>query len=404
MSDVRIKVENVSKKFCRDLKRSLWYGIKDLGSELACLPVNKNGNLRKQEFWSVKDISFELKKGECLGLIGPNGAGKTSLLRMLNGLIKPDRGRIEMQGRIGALIALGAGFNPILTGRENIYVNGAVLGLPKKEIDAKFDEIVDFAELDEFIDTPVQNYSSGMRVRLGFSIATALNPDILLVDEVLAVGDIRFILKCFNRIDSILSDTAVIFVSHSMPQIERICSKLIVLKKGEVIFKGDDVSAGINSYYELYVPENSKRIDFGQSELNEISLSSETNGSIDKKGKIFSVDYGGQLNIHLGLKIDPDIDGVQLILTFFDQTQKAFGAVYSDHGLIKNKAKTGLMNLKVSIPKITLSQGIYSITVACKETASGKILFRHQSVLYFQVVGEIHGWVPVIFPATWQQI
>lgn len=162
--DVLVRVDGVSKKFCKSLKRSLIYGAKDVWTELS--GGGKHDELREGEFWAVKDISFELKRGECLGLIGHNGAGKSTLLKMLNGLIKPDQGCIEMRGRIGALIELGAGFNPILTGRENIYNKGAVLGFTKKEIDAKYDAIVDFAEIEEFIDMPVQNYSSGMKVRL----------------------------------------------------------------------------------------------------------------------------------------------------------------------------------------------------------------------------------------------
>src|SRR5215468_4632332 len=163
MSDVLIKVDHVQKKFCRSLKKSLWYGVQDICSEFVPLGTSKsrNNELRAGEFLAVDDTSFAVRRGECLGLIGHNGAGKTTLLKMLNGLIKPDKGRIEMRGRVGALIALGAGFNPILTGRENIYINGSVLGLSKKEIDAKIDEIIDFAEIGEFIDAPVQAYSSG---------------------------------------------------------------------------------------------------------------------------------------------------------------------------------------------------------------------------------------------------
>jgi lipopolysaccharide transport system ATP-binding protein len=237
MSEALIKVEGVSKKFCRSLKRSLWYGLRDIASE-AVGASGSHDELRPDEFWAVRDVSFELRRGECLGLIGRNGAGKTTLLKMLNGLIKPDRGRIEMHGRVGALIALGAGFNPILTGRENIYVNGSVLGLSKKEIDAKLDDIIDFAGTGEFIDTPVQAYSSGMQVRLGFSIATALQPDVLLLDEVLAVGDAEFRAKCYNRIGSLQKEAAVIFVSHSMPHVARISSQVLVLAKGRTVCHG----------------------------------------------------------------------------------------------------------------------------------------------------------------------
>jgi len=243
MSDTLIKVEGVSKKFCRDLRKSLWYGLMDIGSELRGRRHGGNGELRPDEFWAVKDVSFELKRGECLGLIGRNGAGKTTLLRMLNGLIRPDQGRIEIRGRVGALIALGAGFNSILTGRENIYVNASVLGLSRREIDRKIDGIIEFAEIGDFIDAPVQSYSSGMQLRLGFSVASALEPDVLLLDEILAVGDTAFRGKCFKRIGEVLHRAAVIFVSHSEAQINRICDSALMLRTGLVHFRGDTAEA-----------------------------------------------------------------------------------------------------------------------------------------------------------------
>src|SRR5262245_40699880 len=200
--DVLIRVEHASKKFCRSFKRSLWYGLKDATADVS--GRRSLGKLRPDEFYAVDDVSFELKRGKCLGLVGPNGAGKTTLLKMLNGLIKPDKGRIEMRGRVCALIALGAGFSPILTGRENIYVNASILGLSKREIDAKLDNMIEFSEIGAFIDSPVQNYSSGMQMRLGFAVATALEPDVLLLDEVLAVGDASFRAKCYLRLGRML--------------------------------------------------------------------------------------------------------------------------------------------------------------------------------------------------------
>lgn len=244
--DILIKVDNVSKKFCRTLKRSLWYGVEDVVGEVMGHQGGQD-KLRPGEFWAINGVSFELRRGECLGLIGRNGAGKTTLLRLLNGLIKPDKGRIEMRGRVGALIALGAGFNPILTGRENIYVNGSVLGLRKKEIDNKLEEIIDFAEIEDFIDSPVQSYSSGMQVRLGFAVATALEPDVLLLDEVLAVGDVSFRAKCYQRIGQLINKAAVIYVAHDMNQIGRICNQVLVLSKGLGVFLGDP-SQGIAEY------------------------------------------------------------------------------------------------------------------------------------------------------------
>ena len=242
MADILIDVQDISKVFCRNLKRSIWYGVRDITSELFGQRRDRS-ELRPKEFWANQAISFQVRRGECLGLIGPNGAGKTTLLRMLNGLIKPDRGRITMRGRIGALIALGAGFNPILTGRENIYINGSVLGLSKREIDAKVEEIIDFAEVRDAIDAPVRTYSSGMTVRLGFAIATALDPDLVLLDEVLAVGDVRFRTKCYQRIGKILKRAAVIYVAHDMNQIARICDSVIVMDRGRVTFEGEPATA-----------------------------------------------------------------------------------------------------------------------------------------------------------------
>ncbi len=259
-SDVLVRVEGVSKKFCLSLKKSLFYGLKDIGNELLGRRHGGHGGLRPKEFWAVKDVSFELKRGESVGLIGRNGAGKTTLLKMLNGLIKPDSGRIEMRGRVGALIALGAGFNPILTGRENIYVNASVLGLSKREIDAKMDEIIDFAEIGEFMDTPVQNYSSGMAVRLGFSVASSLSPDIMLLDEVLAVGDMNFQAKCLNRLGTLRAKgTAFIMVSHNMLNISRYCDRALYLNRGQILFDGK-TDAVVTRYGNDMAIETSARL------------------------------------------------------------------------------------------------------------------------------------------------
>ena len=194
-SEVLVSCQGISKKFCRNLKKSLWYGVKDGVSEI--VRGQSSDTLRKDEFWALDDVSFELRRGECLGLLGRNGAGKTTLLKVLSGLIKPDKGTITLKGKVGGLIALGAGFNGILSGRENIRINGAILGYSREEIEDRMQEIIDFAEIPDFIDAPVNTYSSGMSVRLGFAIAAILTkPDVLLLDEVLAVGDIGFTIKC----------------------------------------------------------------------------------------------------------------------------------------------------------------------------------------------------------------
>ncbi|HLA86327.1 MAG TPA: polysaccharide ABC transporter ATP-binding protein, partial [Thermoguttaceae bacterium] len=248
--DVLLRVENVSKRFARSLKRALWYGMRDLAGELSGRG-NGRANLRRDEFWAVDDVSFEVRRGECLGLIGPNGSGKSTLLKMLNGLLKPDRGRITARGRVGALIELGAGFNPILTGRENIYVTAAVRGISRREIARKFDEIVEFADVGDFLDMPVQSYSSGMKVRLGFAVATRIEPDVLLIDEVLAVGDAGFRAKCYNRIAEIAERTAVVFVSHGMGHVARLAERTLVLDRARTTYLGNTPEA-VNRYYALF--------------------------------------------------------------------------------------------------------------------------------------------------------
>ena len=230
------------------------YGICDIARNMAGL--KSSHILRKEEFWAVDDISLEIKEGETLGIVGPNGAGKTTLLKLLNGIYWPDRGKIVVRGKVGALIELGAGFHPMLTGRENIYVNSAVLGMTKKEVDKKFDSIVDFSEIGDFLDAPVKHYSSGMYVRLGFSIAIHCEPDILLIDEVLAVGDEGFQKKCFNKLGEVKKNgTTILLVSHNMHNMSTFAEKIVLVNRGTAQYY-DKVADGIKEYNRLFKQGN----------------------------------------------------------------------------------------------------------------------------------------------------
>jgi lipopolysaccharide transport system ATP-binding protein len=259
-NEVVINVENVSKKFSKSLNRSMIYGMTDIFRNTFMMS-SKSDRLRKGEFWAVKDVSFEVKESECLGIIGPNGSGKTTLLSMLNGIYMPDKGKIMTKGKVGALIAVGAGFHPMLSGRENIYINGAVLGMSKEEINEKFDSIVEFADIGDFLDMPVKHYSSGMYVRLGFAVAIHCEPDILLVDEILSVGDIKFRDKSQRKFMELLEKgTSVVFVSHNLNTVRRVCDKALILNNGEVIDYGD-VEEVVNNYSFLMNREELKNLN-----------------------------------------------------------------------------------------------------------------------------------------------
>lgn len=262
-----IEFNGVWKKFLRGERfNSLRDRIPNL---LRRIKPNNNGIMTDKEFWALKNVSFQVKNGDVLGLIGANGAGKSTALKLLSRIMNPTKGQIKIEGRLSALIEVTAGFHNELTGRENVYLNGTIMGMTKKEIDSKFDEIVDFSGISEFIDTPVKRYSSGMYSRLGFSVAAHMDPDILLVDEALAVGDIAFQAKCAQRMRELLnSGAAIMLVSHNLSLMQNLCKRVLLLHKGEVTKEGtpDEVIP----YYQNIVYEKQEE------ELkNKISLDSD---------------------------------------------------------------------------------------------------------------------------------
>ena len=403
--EVLVRVEGVSKKFCRSLKRSLWYGLCDIGGELNpfakrgagsseqgvggpasgdgrpfVAPEARDEDLREGEFYAVRDVSFELRRGECLGLIGHNGAGKTTLLKMLNGLIKPDTGRIEMNGRVGALIALGAGFNPVLTGRENIYIYGSILGLERREIDDLFDQIIDFAEIREFIDMPVQSYSSGMAVRLGFAVASSLRPDVLLLDEVLAVGDIGFVVKCLNRLRDIASDSAVILVSHNMQSISGFCSRVVMLERGCEVIDTDNVAAAIDRYYE------SAEISVSEAGTGEVKLLNFEIVSTDPS-------TGGSVcakhTVSICFEVSQEINGTDCQVNICDGTGTAIvGVPVMESADRKRVFAPGRHQVAILVDFSDLNAGNYHCTLVFRNPHSLKIYNRTQGVGVFRLADE----------------
>ncbi len=257
MSDTVIRVENLSKKYIIRHQQAQQYtalrdviadGVKSIGRRLSGAKQDSSMGSTQEEFWALKDVSFEVKQGDRIGIIGRNGAGKSTLLKILSRIIEPTEGEITLNGRVASLLEVGTGFHPELTGRENIYLNGAILGMTKSEIKRKFDEIIDFAEIEKFLDTPVKRYSSGMYVRLAFAVAVHLEPEIMIVDEVLAVGDVKFQEKCLGKMGEAAKEgKTVLFVSHDLEAIRRLSNIGILLKLGCLEFLGN-ISTTINSY------------------------------------------------------------------------------------------------------------------------------------------------------------
>jgi lipopolysaccharide transport system ATP-binding protein len=248
--EVLVRAEGVSKKFCRNLEASLRYGFQDLVDELRARP-RRSDDLRPHEFWSLKDVDLGLRRGDAVALIGKNGAGKSTLLQLLNGRLKLDQGRITVRGTTGLVTELGAGFNPVQTGRENVYNSGAVLGMSRERIDAAYHDIVAFAELEEAMEAPVQTYSSGMRARLGYAVVAHLDPDVLMGDEVLAVGDMAFRRKCLQHMVRYLkAGGTLVIVAHDLYTVQAICPRCVLLDQGRVVFDGETVD-GFDLYYKM---------------------------------------------------------------------------------------------------------------------------------------------------------
>jgi len=308
MSEPVIRVENLSKKYILgQQKQERYTALRDVLANTAkslsrrvMNPFEKKVPLpATEEFWALNDVSFEIKQGDRVGIIGRNGAGKSTLLKVLSRITEPTAGRISIKGRVASLLEVGTGFHPELTGRENIYLNGSILGMSKFEIKKKFDEIVDFAEVEKFLDTPVKRYSSGMYVRLAFAVAAYLEPEILIVDEVLAVGDAQFQKKCLGKMEDVGKEgRTVLFVSHNMAAVEKLCQKGIVLSHGEVQFIGSQTDS-IAKYLSITptakhsLKERKDRQGSAELKVTAIEIKDETGNTID------TVTSGQKIDIYL---------------------------------------------------------------------------------------------------------
>ncbi|MFL5941902.1 MAG: ABC transporter ATP-binding protein [Gaiellaceae bacterium] len=388
-----VEVSQVSKRYCRSLKRSLWYGIRDIGNEISGRGQHAD-HLRPSEFWALEDVSFAVERGESLGLVGHNGAGKTTLLKLINGLVKPSAGMIRVRGSVRALIALGAGFNPVLTGRENIRVASAVLGFSEQETRDQYDAIIDFSELEEFIDTPVQSYSSGMVARLGFAVAVHTRPDILLVDEVLAVGDLSFAMKCYQKIGSFRAEGgAILLVSHNPYAIRRNCDRVLWLEHGRVREIGD-----VNAICDAYEVEMAQ--DAAPSLQQQVSDGTIRVVQVDSPAEILS---GEGVSIRVVLECDRRIVSPIVQVSFTDASGQHVVVNDSLNDRVDVALERGTNVFELDYPTLPLRPGVYTFNVAVSEESMTNLRLMDLGVGRFEVrrEREDHGAGVLALAPTW---
>lgn len=360
MSDLMVDARGIGKRFRR--------GSRIRGISLPTLS-GLLGRDRTDEFWALKDIDLQLRRGESLGIIGPNGAGKSTLLKILSRVTAPTAGTLKVWGRVGALIEVGAGFHPELSGRDNVYINGAILGMSRREITRRFDEIVAFAELEDFIDTPVKKYSSGMYVRLGFAVAAHMDPDILLVDEILAVGDGAFQKKCFQAMTRFKQQgVPFVLVSHSMYNVQRNCSSGLLLLNGQIHAQGTAVDV-INAYQELQVQqeaaagEASHRLTAPDESCSR-DIMIEAVQLLDQRGQATTTYESGetvQLAIHYRVRDYCERFHVEIALRDAYANQVAVNATYLDGAPVTTAPSGGVV--RCTFPRFPFTTGHYMFQV-----------------------------------------
>lgn len=387
-----IKAENLGKKYIighqkqryddsfRDAMthtaRGIWQRVRH--------PLSPNReSVDLEELWALKDIDFEVKQGARVGIIGRNGAGKSTLLKVLSRITEPTTGKVRIKGRVSSLLEVGTGFHPELTGRENIFLNGAILGMTRQEIKSKFDEIIAFAELEKFLDTPVKRYSSGMYVRLAFAVAAHLEPEILIVDEVLAVGDAAFQKKCLGKMEDVAGEgRTVLFVSHNMSAVNALCYRCIHLDKGEIANEGETHSITEGYYATLRQLGSAKRTR----DLDKCVYITEWT-LVDGSGSQTNVVYTGEYfcveviventqpscEVALGVSIE-DVNGTRL-----------FGGLSVNENRVFH-LELGVSKLRYSLDNLPLNEGIYYLTIAIHNEPSNIILDRLDNCMSFEVV------------------
>lgn len=395
MNPIAIKFQNISKSY--KLRRSLARSARFVDAK------------RNSDFWALKDVDFEISRGETVGLIGPNGAGKSTILKVLARVTVPTKGSFAITGKLGALIEVGAGFHPDLTGRENVYLNAAIMGMRKREIDAKFDQIIAFSEVEKFLDMPLKFFSSGMIVRLGFAVAAHIDPDVLLVDEVLAVGDTAFQAKCLNKIAELKDqEKTIVLVSHTMPSILRHSSRVLWVDHGTIQAFGDPdetVERYLRTVHKYDAPASTTDLSAVTDSPIRIASVSVRNAELQTQ---VPVKYGEAGYVDIEYVVSRAIEDPVLGLTFHDVTDFPLGGFTSRFGGIGIDGSEGTHLVRLQLAPVLFTRGSYGVTVAIQDSRIQRYLDMRPRAATFMVDGpsvasrEVSGHF--VFPHKWELI
>ena len=424
MSNIPIRVDKLGKKYVLRHAAARGYknytALRDVLTEAALSPLRKlkggsnAPSATAEEFWALRDVSFEIKQGESVGIIGRNGAGKSTLLKLLSRITEPTAGRIELEGKVASLLEVGTGFHPELTGHENIFLNGAILGMRRAEIKAKFDEIVTFAEVEKFLDTPVKRYSSGMYVRLAFAVAAHLEPEGLIVDEVLSVGDAEFQKKCLGKMQSATEQEGrtVLFVSHNMQAVRQMCQRVIFLKQGKIAFEGDS-HTGISAY----LGQGGQASSHATIDLTDYPRTRVPDGAVLRQARFLDADNRPAVSLHLHdtLTIEADVALDKRIKDFnlsmavvHGEGTRVFSEAYSDEHPMPD-LEPGLYTIRFHVPMRFFKMESYFLSLTTAER--GRLCDSLHGLLLPEIIDEnpnlqmeSQRWGIMRVPVTWDPI
>lgn len=383
--DLIIKVRGLSKKYRIGIDAGYKTLTESISNTLRSPLDPLRGHKKEKEiFWALKDVNFQVERGEVVGIIGRNGAGKSTLLKILSRITHPTEGEVTLQGRVGSLLEVGTGFHPELSGRENIYFNGAILGMRKREISDRFDEIVKFAEVEKFLDTPVKRYSSGMFVRLAFAVAAHMDPEILLVDEVLAVGDVAFQKKCLGKMNEVAEGgRTVLFVSHNMETVNELCNSGFLLENGKLV-KSGEMSEVISSYLEMSLEQSQPVLKFSEIQDKDINfLGAEILDKENKPEDNFNIFE--EIYLCLKYKVNSRIQGVNVALVLSWNSNVVFSTYDTDQNMeFLDAREPGVYQARFRMPVEIMKPGTYSVRIVSGRLGMGTIQ-DYPDALFFKI-------------------